>query len=302
MKALVIGYHAWDVVLPCGELPPLDHKGECPGMITGGGGPAATASVALARLGVDVEYLGVFGDDAPSRMQREELVVEGVVVERCPVETGGRSPLAVAIVDPTSGCRRICWSRGSLRRLRIDEVDPGWLTGIDLLLTDSHEPLAAAVLAREARRRSIPVVLDGGTPRDGVAELMPLVSDAIGSEIFAPRLTGSEDQREALIALGKLGPGRVATTMGERGCLALERGSWLHVPAFDVPVIDTTGAGDAFHAGYAWGLLRGEDFAGALRTGAAVAGLACGGMGGRSALPSPEAVLDLLTHGQARLG
>ena len=136
MRVLVVGYHAWDVILPCTELPPVDRKQEYPGMITGGGGPGATAAVALARLGVEVEFLGVFGDDAPSQMHRSELVTEGVMVTRCPLEQGGSSPLAVSLVDPVTGSRRICWTRGSLRHLEPGDIEASWVTQFDLLLTD----------------------------------------------------------------------------------------------------------------------------------------------------------------------
>jgi len=298
VRALVIGYHAWDVLVPCAELPPRDGKRACPGMTAAGGGPAATAAVALARLGVAVRYVGLLPDDGPGRLQAEELTAAGVDLTLAVPAPGARSPLAVSLVDPGTGGRRILWDRGDLRTLRADEADPAWLDDADLLLADTHEPAAALVLARAAAARGLPAVLDAGTPRPGARELAAACSDVIAAAGFARAVSGHSDPRRALSDLRALGPRRVATTCGERGALALDADGFRHVPAFAVRAVDTTGAGDAFHAGYAWGLLRGEDFSGALDCGAAVAAAAVGALGGRAALPAPEAVLRLRAEGR----
>lgn len=300
MKALVVGYNAWDVILPCDVLPERDSKREYPRIHQGGGGPAATAAVALARLGVDVRYAGIVADDRPGLWQREELREAGVDLGFVVGEVGARSPQAVIIVDPESGERRICWSRGNLRRLRHGEIPLKALDGVDLLLCDGHEPDATVPLAGEARRLGIPVVVDGGTPRDGLADLMSVATDVIGAAGFAPGMTGLEDPAAALRTLRTMGPARVATTFGAAGCLALVDDALVHVPAFDVPVVDTTGAGDAFHAGYAWGVLRGSGFVDSLRCGAAVAALKCRSWGGRSGLPDEAEAAALLAGGSLR--
>jgi len=297
VRALVIGYHAWDVLVPCAELPPPDAKRECPGMLAAGGGPAATAAVALARLGVDVRYVGLLPDDGPGRLQAAELMSAGVDLSLAVPAPGARSPLAVSLVDPATGARRILWDRGDLRALRADEADPAWLDDADLLLADTHEPAAALVLARAAAARGLPSVLDAGTPRPGARELAAACSDVIAASGFARAVTGEAEPRRALAELRRLGPDRTATTCGIHGALGLDRDGFRHAPAYAVRAVDTTGAGDAFHAGYAWGLLRGEDFPGALDCGAAVAALAVGALGGRVALPAPEAVLRLRAEG-----
>jgi len=300
VKALVVGYNAWDVVLPCDALPERDSKREYPVIRQGGGGPAASAAVALARLGVQTRYAGILADDGPGRLQRDELVAAGVDLSLAITETGSRSPQAVILVDPDGGERRICWSRGGLRRLRPGEIPLSTVTDADLLLCDGHEPAAALPLVLEARRTGIPTVLDGGTPRDGLAALSAAVGDVIGARGFATGLTGRTDHREALQALVRAGASRAATTFGADGCMGLADGGFVRVPAFDVPVVDTTGAGDAFHAGYAWGLLQNLGFAESLRCGAAVAALKCRSWGGRSGLPDAAEVRSLLADGSVR--
>jgi sulfofructose kinase len=89
-------------------------------------------------------------------------------------------------------------------------------------------------------------------------------------------------------------------TFGPHGVLALVGDAVAHVPAFAVPVTDTTGAGDAFHAGYAFALSTGRDFLASLEFGSAVAALKCRAWGGRRGLPSLGEVIDLLQTGARR--
>jgi sugar/nucleoside kinase (ribokinase family) len=170
----------------------------------------------------------------------------------------------------------------------------------DLLYVDGHEPAAAGVLATAARARDLPVVMDAGTVRAGSRELVALCSDVVSSRRFAPELTGTDDPGEALRRLRQLGPERVALTSGPDGVLALDGDLCRGVPAFAVDAVDTTGAGDVFHAGYAFARAEGRSFVDCLRWGAAVAALKCRDFGGRRALPDRAEVEHLLRHGRTR--
>jgi ribokinase len=285
VKILVIGYNAFDVIVPVAGLPRADTKHEVADIRLGGGGPGATAAIALARLGAEVQFLTVFGDDLPASWQRAELADAGVDTAGSVTATGHRSPRAVSLADLATEERTILWTRGTLPPFPAASIRESWLDGVRLLYADSHEPAAALILAREARRRGLPVVVDAGSVRPGMRELVAASSDVIGSAGFAPKLTGTADPADALRRLRALGPPRVATTFGPAGCLALDDDEMIHVPAFAVAVRDTTGAGDAFHAGYAFGIASGHGFRASLRLGAAVAALKCRGWGGRSTLP-----------------
>ena len=299
-RILVVGYNAWDVLAPLPEVPPPDSKYEVEAIHSCGGGPGATAAFALAGLGDRVRLVTALAGDAAGRDQRAELEAAGVDLASSPVFPDALSPRALILVDPADGCRRILWTRGDLPALPPEAAPPGLLDDVDLLHCDSHEPGACIPLAREARRRGIPVVLDGGTARAGMSDLAPLCSDVISSRIFAPALTGRDDPGEALAGLLAMGPRRVAMTFGAAGCLARDAAGVFHVPAFAVAVRDTTGAGDAFHAGYSHALAAGLDFRECLRWGAAVAALGCRGWGGRSTLPDSAETIDLLRAGDVR--
>jgi len=299
-QILVLGYNASDVIVAGAEMPPPDSKREVTEIIHCGGGPAATAAVAMARLGARVRLVTPLADDLPGQMQRRELEAAGIDLSLAPVQRGCRSPRAVILVDEPRQERRIFWTRGDLPLLAATKVDPGWLHGVDLLYLDSHEVLAGTVLAREARRHDLPVVLDAGNVRPGVRDLLPHCSDVISSQVFAPRLTDRADPAAALRDLAALGPVHVAMTFGKAGCLALVDDRIEHVPAFSVPVRDTTGAGDVFHAGYAFALVNDRPWLECLAFGSATAALKCRDWGGRRGLPTLAEVENLLVTGRLR--
>ncbi|MBU8871927.1 MAG: hypothetical protein KOO60_13755 [Gemmatimonadales bacterium] len=294
---LVVGYNAFDVVVPVTGFPQPDTKELVEGIMVGGGGPGATAAVALSKLGARVRLITLLTDDLPGQMQRQELERAGVDLSLCREAPGEKCPKAVILVDSNREERTIFWSRGGLPFLDSGFVDPDWLDGVDLLYCDGHECPVATRLARSARERNLPVVMDAGSVREGSRELVALCTDVISSEHFAPELTGKNDPVEALVALTALGPNRVGMTFGKEGVLTLVEGRPVAVPAFDVPVTDTTGAGDAFHAGYAFARVGELPLPQCLEFGAAVAALKCRDWGGRRGLPDRGEVEELIRCG-----
>jgi len=300
VRILVIGYNAFDIVVPVRGLPSADSKHEVEAIHLGGGGPGATAAVALARLGAEVQLVTVLADDPPTRWQRRELEESGIDLARAVVRPGHPSPRAVILADPGSEERTILWTRGSLPAYPAADVNPDWLDDIDLLYCDGHEPEASRKLADAARERGLPVVMDAGSVRAGSAELVAVCSDVISSASFAPALTGETGPEAALRALRARGPLRVAITCGPAGCLALDGDVLFHVPAFAGPVRDTTGAGDVFHAGYAFARAEKRPWRECLRFAAATAALKCRDWGGRRGLPDLAEVEALLRDGEQR--
>jgi sulfofructose kinase len=297
---LVVGYNAYDTIIPFGGLPSLDAKHEVESFFEGGGGPGATAAVALRRLGAEVQLLTPLADDRAGRLQRRELEAAGVDLGNSPVVVGHTSPRAVILADESTGYRTIFWTRGDVPRLDENLADPRLLDGVDLLYIDGHEPAVSCRLAQMACDRGVPIVMDAGSVRDGSRELVTLCTDVISSMNFAPDLTEMDDPLEALRALRKMGPARVGLTAGPSGVLGLDEAGVHRIPAFDVPVRDTTGAGDVFHAGYAWALVSGSGFDRCLEYGAAAAALSLRDWGGRRGLPTAAEVAGLIATGHRR--
>lgn len=299
-RVLVAGYNALDVTVAVTGLPAPDTKTQTPPIRLGGGGPAANAAVALARLGARVRLVTPLADDLPGQQQRRELAAAGVDLSLCPPAPGAHSPLAVILVDAAAGTRTVLWSRGDLPAMDPAAMEDAWLDDADLLLVDGHDPFATGRLARAARARGRPVVLDAGSVRDGTADLLAACTDVVAAAAFGPAFCGPSRPRDVLAELRARGPRRVAITFGAAGALGLDDDGLVTVPSFAVPVVDTTGAGDAFHAGYAWALARGAGFAACLEWGAAVAALKCGGWGCRGPLPDAAAAAALVAGGARR--
>lgn len=249
-----------------------------------GGGMAANASVAVARLGASVAFWGRAGNDAAGQEMKSAFVTEGVDVANFRLFPDGRSSVSGVIVD-SSGERQIVNFRGAYPEaadwLPLDAVaqasavlaDPRWLEG-------------AATLFREARARGISTVLDGDMADAEVFErLLPLTDHAIFSEPALKAFAGSAEDN-SLAALARFGCRVVAVTRGEGGVSWHEDGQLHWQAAYAVDVVDTTGAGDVFHGAYALAIGAGLDVRVAMAFSAATAAMKCRHAGGRNGIPT----------------
>lgn len=248
-----------------------------------GGGMAANASVAVAKLGASVAFWGRAGNDAAGHEMKSAFVAESVDVENFRLFADGRSSVSGIIVD-SSGERQIVNFRGlypeaadwlpleAIARASSVLADPRWVEG-------------AATLFREARARGIPTVLDGDMADPEVFErLLPLTDHAIFSEPALSAFAGSaEDQ--SLGALARFGCRVIAVTRGEGGVTWYESGQLHRQAAYAVDVVDTTGAGDVFHGAYALAIGAGLEVRAAMAFSAATAAMKCRHAGGRNGIP-----------------
>ncbi|MEO8604121.1 MAG: PfkB family carbohydrate kinase [bacterium] len=258
------------------------------------GGQVPTALVALQRWGLRTAYVGPFGDDAGGALQRQSLADAGVYLGGARTRAGVASQTSVIVVDTVSGARSVLWQRPAGLGLATDELDRGVLTSGRALLLDADDIDTALLAAEWARRAGALVMLDVDEPGPRTPALLGLSDVAIVSARFAQQHSGAADLRTALRRMAAAGPRLVAATLGAGGALAVADGALVYVPAFRVAVVDTTSAGDCFHAGCLYGLLQGWDAARALRFAAAAAALTCTRLGGRTSVPELAAVESLM--------
>ena len=276
-----VGYTALDYLGVVPHLPLENTKLEMREFAIQGGGPAATAMVTLRRLGLTASYIGKVGDDGFGARMLEELRGEGVDVSSVVVEHGATSQYAFIMVDARTAARTIVWTRGSVSRLAAQEVNLELVTSARGLLIDDLEPEAALAAARAARSRGIPVLIDAGSLRDGVRELLPYCDYIVASELFAGQISGGASLPRSLEVLRSFGPKASVVTLGERGCAFLSSAGLVEVAGFPVNAVDTTGAGDVFHGAYLFAALQGWDTLRACTFANAVAALKCERLGGR---------------------
>lgn len=303
---ICVGHAAFDSVYRIDAFPLRPTKVRASRHDRSVGGMAANAACAIAALGGHVRFWGPVGDDETGERILEELSHAGVVTEAGFVVPGAGSSHSAIIVEE-AGERLIVSYRGDALEAPDSLIGDRPLDA-DVVMIDVRWPAGATSVAARARTQGIPIVLDGEMGNvELVRALVPLADHVIFSEPgWSEWLGHVPDDSETRIELNRLvdaGARLAAVTLGERGVLyagggqrtgRTSVGSLAHLPAFTVTVVETLGAGDAFHGAYALALAEGQDIDSSVRFAAAAAALRCTRRGGRAALPSRDEVLALL--------
>jgi sulfofructose kinase len=295
--AVGFGLNAVDHLIVVPAYPAFDTKNRFTEYERSAGGQTASAMVALQRLGLNTAYAGRFGSDDDGRFGLLSLEYEGVNLDHAETIEGADNQVAFIIIDSRSGERTIIWDRDERLSYRPDEAPIELATRGRVLHLDAHDPPACAVMAGAAREAGAIVTADIDNIYEGLPSLLPLIDVLITSSAFPYRLTGISDERAALIELkARYGCAIVGATLGTRGAVVYVEGEFIESPAFEVPggCRDTTGAGDAFHAGFIYGMLRGDDLEACMKMGNAVAALKCRALGARAALPTADELQEFL--------
>jgi len=263
------------------------------GRETQGGGMAATAMVAVSRLGGQAELWTAVGDDWVGDFIVRELGDEGVNTGQILRLEGGHSLLVTVSVDQPTGERHFVYSSG-----RTHPPGPvGNLARLEragCLLVDHCQPDSEVRAARRAQELSIPVVSDTEGLGERHRDIFAHVDYAILSQECARSLGAGDDWREAGRRVQDMGPRCAIVTLGDRGLACLDGDEFDEFPAFAIDVVDTTGAGDVFHGAFCYGLVRGHGLRDNLIFASAVSALKCQCLGGRSGIPSLEEVISFL--------
>ncbi len=274
------------------RFPEPDTKCEFRDLTVQGGGPVATALVALRRWEKRCLFCGIVGDDPFGSAILESLENEGVDLDGLCVREGCASQFAFIAAEPGTGRRTIFWRRPTGKPLQPDEIPWDRLHRSRVLLTDGLFMEASLAAAQKAKDWGIPVVVDAGSLRDGMLDLACWSDHFIASETFAKSLMGREDPEGACKRLAALGPQVCAVTLGARGCVYFSEGIVTFQEAYPVKAVDTTGCGDVFHGAYVYGLLEGWPVAQRFRWASWAAAQVAQHLGGRAGIPSKEQFLE----------
>jgi sulfofructose kinase len=287
--AVGFGLNAVDHLVVVPAYPAFDTKTRLVEHVQAAGGQTATAMVALQRLGMSTAYAGRFGSDSEGQFGLATVRDEGVDVHCAEVVEGASTQIAFIIIDAPSGERTVIWDRDERLAYSAEDAPVELATRGRVLHLDAHDPSADAQMARAARAAATLVSVDVDNIYEGLPELLPLVDILISSKEFPHRLTGITDPSSSLVELkARYGCPITGMTLGTGGALLFYDGVFLESPAMQVPggCRDTTGAGDAFHAGFLYGLLCGEEIETSLKLANATASLKCRTLGARTSLPT----------------
>jgi sugar/nucleoside kinase (ribokinase family) len=258
------------------------------------GGQVATALLAATRLGLRTRLVGAVGADATGELALAPLVAAGVDVTDVRRIAGATTRLAMILVDRASGERTVLGHRNARLVLGEADVPRACIADARCLLVDAEHPAAALGAARAARAARVPVVADVDALGPGVEALLAQVDFPLVSRGFAETFGRDGTVRSGLRRLLDLGARLAVATLGDRGCLALDRERERCGPAFAITPRDTTGAGDVFHAAFCWALLAGLEGEALLRAANAAAAISCTGFGAQGRLPARSELASFL--------
>jgi len=287
-----VGLNATDTLIPLPAYPERGSKLEYYAASVMPGGQVATTVVACQKWGLSTRYVGKLGDDDAARLHEEAFQSAGVEAQLIKVR-GGVSPQSLILVD-AGGERTVLCRRDEHMTLRPEELRREWVTNARVLHVDGHDTAAATLAASWARAAGIPVVADLDDTYPGIEELVANIDYLIVSKNFSCRLMDDNNLERALRRmLSRYGCKLSAATLGEDGVLAWDGKQLVHCAAFRVPVVDTTGAGDIFRAGFIYGLMQEWPLERQLDFSCAAAAMNCMAQGARGGIQAADAIENL---------
>ena len=288
-----VGLNATDTLIRLPQYPAVGSKVEFHSAEVLPGGQVASAVAACQQWGLRTRYVGKLGDDRAATTHRAEFRRLGVETHLLTAQECA-SQQAVILVDD-SGERTVLWKRDSQLMIRPEELRREWITDARALHVDGHDTAAAVVAAGWARAAGVPVVADLDDVYPGVEALLKNIDYLITSRDIPGRLVGEQDLRKSLPVLwSQYGCRLTAATLGQQGVLAWDGSEFHYAPAFRVQPVDTTGAGDIFHAGFIYGLLQGWRLPRQFDFACAAAALNCTAVGARGGIQPVESIEELV--------
>jgi sulfofructose kinase len=292
-----VGLNATDTLIFVSQFPASGSKVEVRSISVLPGGQVATAMVACQHWGLRTRYVGKLGDDLAAKIHQDAFAHAGVETQITTVPNCA-SAQSLIVVDPHAE-RTVLWQRDDRLAIQPSELDREWIASARALLVDGRDTAAAARAAEWAREAGIPVIADLDAPYPGLDLLLANVDYLIVSRDFPAELSGKTNLQESLPALQRrFGCRLTAATLGTDGVLAWDGEQFHYSGAYQVPAVDTTGAGDIFHAGFIYGLFQNWPLQQNLDFACAAAALNCMAAGARGGIQTIEKIESLMSKGQ----
>lgn len=290
-KVVGIGACVMDTLINVPNYPTEDTKLRATNSKPAGGGPVATGIVAVSKLGVDAEYIGVLSDDNGGQFLLKDFEKYGVSVDHVDIKSGYRSFTSVIWLSAATTSRTCVFDKGNLPPLVLNEQQKEAIKGAQLLMVDGNELDAAVEAAQIARANGVKVLYDCGGLYEGVERLLQYTDIMIPSEEFSLAHTGATDAQEAAKRLYEMyHPEVVVITQGKRGGLLYDGTRTISYPIYPAVVVDSNGSGDVFHGAFAAAVVKGYDYETCCHFSSAVSAIKCTGVGARESVPDFDTV------------
>ena len=296
---IAVGLNAVDVLVRLPEKVIPDTKHMVEELMIQGGAPVGTGSSAVAMLGYSTAFVGRLGRNTLSEISIDQFKKYRVSADLLVRDDVSRPALALVEIDPVTAARTVFVNLDDYGFLRREDIPSEIIRSARVLMVDSYDLNASEWALEAARGSDCRTVIDfesGDTAR--MRKLLALGTDIILPLECGRQLSGKDSPDEVLRELSKITGGRLLVTDGANGSWALENGAVIHQPAMPVGrKVDSTGCGDAYHAGYIVGLLEDWTIRERMEFGTLLASCVIGKVGGRTALPSRKDLASLAGEG-----
>jgi sugar/nucleoside kinase (ribokinase family) len=288
-----VGLNATDTVISVASFPERGAKVQYSNRSVMPGGQVATTVIACQTWGLRTRYVGKFGDDSAARLHKEAFSRVGAEAQLITV-SGVQSLHNVILVD-ASGDRTVLCQQNDRMALQPEELKREWIVNARALHVDGHDTAAATLAASWAHEAGIPVTADLDEIYPGIDDLIANIDFLLVNCDFSCRLMNDNNLERSLRKMqSRYGCRLTAATLGEEGVLAWDGKQILHSAAYRVPVIDTTGAGDIFRAGFLYGMMQDWPLERQLDFSCAAAAMNCMGSGARGGIQTVDAIENLM--------
>ena len=290
-----IGSNVYDTLIVLPHFPQEDTKMRIEKIIKCGGGPCGTGLVAAAKLGAKCAYIGNLAEDEGGRFLLQDMERFSMDNRFVNCINGYRSFLSFVLLNQDKGTRTCIADRGDLPELALTEQQKQAVRDAQILMVDGNELPAAVEGAKIASKSGTRVLYDAGGLYDNIEQLLPYSDILIPSEEFALGHTGEKTVQKAaekLFALYR--PEIVVITQGAKGGIFFDGKEIRQYPSFPVEVVDSNGAGDAFHGAFAFALTKGFSCEQCCLFASAVSAVKCTHMGAREGIPNYSETITFL--------
>ncbi len=294
-KVVGIGACVLDTLITIPNFPPEDTKLRATSTKLVGGGPTATGVVAVSKLGIESEFIGVLSEDSSGSYLKGDFEKYGVKTENIDFLPDYRAFTSCIWLNAEKGTRTCVFDKGNLPALTLNEKKIEAIKNAEVLMVDGNEIAAAIEAAKIAKANGTKVLYDCGGLYDGVADLLALTDIMIPSEEFAMGHTGEKDAASAAKKLYELyHPDYVVVTRGKEGGLLFDGNTVTEYPIYPADVVDSNGSGDVFHGAFASAVVRGFSPIKCCHFSSCVSALKCMGVGARESVPDFDTAIDYL--------
>jgi len=295
---LGIGYPGLDLIVQISKLPESGTSVPITRYLYQGGGTVSTALAAASMLGASTSILGIIGADAAGQFCLKDLELNGVDTSRLLIDQDSSTAFNICLSETEQVQRSFLSCETMCRSLTADELDLDAIAQAKWLHLARMDSVSVDA-AKYAHEHGTKVMLDADLFDSRTQQYSEWIDVLIASEEYYTRRFQTGDYESNCRLICSDGPGTAMITLGARGCAGIHQGKYFEFPAFtDVPVVDTTGAGDVFHGASLYGFLQGWDIVQIVRFASAAAAIKCTCLGGRSGIPDFRTVDMFLREGK----